>query len=536
MQVRSDSLISSQMRLGLANTEGLKLFKGEIVQAIIEKVIGEGLFQVNIKGMTVEAATELMLTAGQSLLLRSEGSVDGRQILRVVKPDEEYSLKVATLLQEMGYKADDRLIAITAKLMQYGLPLNRENIEHVMIYTRWLGEFNPLNLETAVWALAGRLKASPEFLNAIRSFLAAPESIKPLLQQMLQSLSTARPTVGDSRAASQPVPIPLPTNGASQANNVSVANRIYSSGITNGADDAATMNRMTDPDTANRIEGATTTSRPEGIGTANRLDGAAIMGRPDGIDTQNRLDGSNIMGRLDGGLTENAILNQRFTAIEGLFKAIESVINLHVTGDPETIKGELQRVIGSNKEIIRALAVIQEMLNRFPDTVRQVGGEVLQLMQSVEGELLGQAAFNSAETQLNNQQPGFYYFAIPLEVAGQNRVMELRIYKDDRGTRRLDELEEIRLAVALDTATLGMVVFHVTFKKDSMLEIQGVVNNLVSKEIIERDISVLQQRLVEHGYNVYFWGMKVTSEPERLRPGFQTKEFESPVLGIDITV
>lgn len=515
MQVRSDPVSSYQMRLGLANTEGLKLLKGEIVQAVVEKVIGEGLFQINIKGMTVDAATDLMLAPGQNLLLRSEGRVDGRQILRVVKPGEEYSLRVATLLQELGYKADDRFTAITAKLIQYGLPLTRENIDHVLTSTRRLGEFNSLNLEISVWVLAGGLKNNPEILMAVRSFLTKPESVKSLMQQILQSLSVSESSAGDSTKAN---PFLSSTNETSLTNTIPFAGRVNSTGTSNGMDILSTTERL------------------DSNNPAYRLESAGAMSRLDRMDISNRMDGVITMDRLDSGMTEYAFHNLRLNTVEGLFKAIMTLINLRVTGDPEMMSGDLQQIMANNKEVIRALAVIQEVLTRFPDTAGQVGNEVLQLVQSAEGELLGQAAFNSAEKQASSQQPGFYYLAIPLELGGKDRVMELKIYKDDRGTRRLDELEEIRLAVSLDTANLGMVVFHVTLRKNNMLEIQGVVNNPNSKEAIERSIHLLQQRLMEHGYEMHFGGMKLTSEPEKLRPCLQTVELGLPALGIDITV
>ena len=213
MQIRSDLASISLNKIGFANTEGLKLQKGEIVPAVVEKGIGEGLYQVNIKGMTVEAAAELTLAPGQKLLLRSEGSVDGRQVLRIVKPGEEYSLKIASLLQEMGYRADEHLTALTAKLIEYGLPLSRENIDRVLTTTRWLGGFNPINLETAVWALASGIKTNPEILTALRSFLTQPGAISQLLQQALQSLPGTRQLPGEAVASSLRNSMQLPQTG-----------------------------------------------------------------------------------------------------------------------------------------------------------------------------------------------------------------------------------------------------------------------------------------------------------------------------------
>ncbi len=472
MQIRSDLASISLNKIGFANTEGLKLQKGEIVPAVVEKGIGEGLYQVNIKGMTVEAAAELTLAPGQKLLLRSEGSVDGRQVLRIVKPGEEYSLKIASLLQEMGYRADEHLTALTAKLIEYGLPLSRENIDRVLTTTRWLGGFNPINLETAVWALASGIKTNPEILNALRSFLTQPGAISQLLQQALQSLPGTRQLPGEAGASSLRNSMQLPQTGTVLPNPV-----------------------------------------------------------PGGTES------SGMLSRLEGGTGNASLLpGQNLIVIEELLKAAQSLIRIRDTGDPAMIRQDLLRYLESNKDIIKALYLIQEVLARFTESTRPVGTELLHLVRMISEEFMGQAAFNSVDHQATNHPPGYYYLAIPVMVDGRDRVLELRIHKDERGNRSLDELEELRIAVSVDTANLGMVLFHVTWYKDNQLIIQGVVEKKGPKEVIERNFGILERRLMEGGFRVQFLGMKVTAEPARLRPGLQTKESGLPILGIDITV
>lgn len=471
MQIRSDLASISLNKIGFTNTEGLKLLKGEIVSAVVEKGIGEDIYQVNIKGMTVEAAAELPLMPGQNLLLRSEGSVEGRQVLRIIKPGEEYSLKVASLLQEMGYRADERLTALAAKLIQYGLPISRENIDRVLTSTRWLGGFNPSNLETATWALASGIKTNPEILNALRTFLTQPGAINQLIEQALQSL---------------PVAHQLPDEGLTSL-------RTFMPLL------------QTDTLLANPVPGGT-----ESSGTLSRLEGG----------------------------TGNASLlpSQNLIVVEELLRATQSLIRIRDTGDPAMIRQDLQRYLESNQDIIKALSLIQEVLARFTDSTRPVGTELLHLVRMVSEEIIGQAAFNSVDQQASNHSPGYYYLAIPVMVDGRDRVMELRIHKDERGNRPLDELEEIRIAVSLDTANLGLVLFHVAWHKDNQLIIQGVVEKKGPKEVIERNFGILEQRLIEGGFRVQFLGIKVTAEPARLRPGLQTKEPGLPILGIDITV
>lgn len=549
MQVSYRSVGSSLMKLGSAQTGVPELHKGEIVQAVVEKVLGEGLLRVNLKGMTVEAATSLRLNPGQQLLLRSEGIENGRQVLRIINPAEEQSSKVATILHELGYRTDERLNAITTKLMQYGLPLTRENIDYVLNSTRQLGEFSPMNLEIATWALASQVDSSPEILNAIRSFLTGPQSIKTLVQQIMQGLSNVGVRTGEGVTNGQPVLQQLPLN-ADQAD--AMQNPQTPGRTAPMPSDAANLppqaSQPVSGDGTGRAGGATINtpppinSNPESIGVhspqiadmngdVNRLAGEMVKSgllkpSPDGIKG---LLATDVIPTADPHLT-------RLDGIKGLLAALESVMSLRGTDTPEMARVNLQNFMQSNNEFIKALLLIKEVLSRFPDTTRQVGEQVVQLLTAAEEELLGQAVFNSAEGRINSQQPGFYYFAIPLEAAGQNRVMELIVYKDAQGKRRLNELEEVRLAVALDTVNLGMVVFHVTWKTDDTLVIQGVISRQGSLEIIERSIDKLFERLAEKGFKVDYRGMKLASETQTLRPGFQTNELDIPVLGIDITV
>ncbi len=374
-------------------------------------------------------------------------------------------------MQEMGYRADERLTALAAKLIQYGLPISRENIDRVLTSTRWLGGFNPSNLETATWALASGIKTNPEILNALRTFLTQPGAINQLIEQALQSLPVAH-QLPDEGLTSLRTSMPL---------------------------------LQTDTLLANPVPGGT-----ESSGTLSRLEGG----------------------------TGNASLlpSQNLIVVEELLRATQSLIRIRDTGDPAMIRQDLQRYLESNQDIIKALSLIQEVLARFTDSTRPVGTELLHLVRMVSEEIIGQAAFNSVDQQASNHSPGYYYLAIPVMVDGRDRVMELRIHKDERGNRPLDELEEIRIAVSLDTANLGLVLFHVAWHKDNQLIIQGVVEKKGPKEVIERNFGILEQRLIEGGFRVQFLGIKVTAEPARLRPGLQTKEPGLPILGIDITV
>lgn len=477
MLIKANGTGGSLKKLFFSNVEGIQVTKGEVVRAVVGKGIGEGLIEINIKGVQIEAATDLMLTPGQSLLLRSDGIEDGRLMLRIVNPDEEQFLRVANHLQDMGYRVDERLVVTASKLIEYNLPLTRGNLDFIMNSTRLLGTFSPQNLETAAWALAGGVKVDQEILIAIRNFMTKPEMPQQLLQQVTQILSMSNELLEGASRSKLPSSLSLSFN-----------------------------------------EGELPAPLP--------VDFSVDAGKLSGVTLS---EGEALGNVLPAG-------NQRINRINDLLRVILSLISIRGTNEPELIRQDLQRFIGANKEVIKALALIREMLAQSPEIARPVVNEAFRLVQTAEWELLGQAAFNSAERPTISQQSGFYYFAIPVEVNGKDRIMELRIYMDDRGKRRLDELEEVRLAISFSTSNLGMVVFHVTWQKDAGLVIQGAVNNARFKEIIEREFDSLRQRLIEIGYQVQFLGMKVTAEAKRLRPGFENKEVGSRMLGIDVRV
>ena len=101
--------------------------------------------RINIKGMTVEAATTCGLIRAAALL-RAEGIENGRQILRIINPAEEQSSKVTTILRELGYKTDERLNAITPQA-HAAAAADPQNIDYVPEYHPPLGEFTLLNLK-----------------------------------------------------------------------------------------------------------------------------------------------------------------------------------------------------------------------------------------------------------------------------------------------------------------------------------------------------------------------------------------------------
>mgnify|MGYP000962178109 CR=1 FL=1 len=477
MQVRSDPAQPSLTRLISTSLEGVELQKGELVRVLVLSALSDTMFLIDIKGRQLEASTDLALVPGQSLMLRADGMENGRLVLRLVKPAEEAGLKIAAHLQNMGFKTDEDLVAVASKLIQHDLPVTPENVRGMVNSVKWLGGFNPVNLETVAWVMARGLKANPQILQGMRNFLIRPQALPSLLQDLVRQLTMFEMPPSGSLSSGESIMRMPPGSQSSAGINPALA------GLVPEATEAEALRLSND-----------------------------LAGNPGSI------------ARLD------------LKSMADIFKDILALVVVKDLEETESVASSLQSLIRGNKELIKALDLTRQLLNGATERVGPEASEVLRLVEVAEGEVIGQSAFNSAERQNLNSQPGFYYFAIPVEVKGSDRKVELKIYKDEPGSRRLDELDEIRLAVSLGTERLGLVVFHLTWRREGRLSIQGAVDNLQAKELIEQEFGTLQQNLQALGYQVRFDGIKLTGESERLRPVLEDNRSASFVAGIDITV
>lgn len=199
----------------------------------------------------------------------------------------------------------------------------------------------------------------------------------------------------------------------------------------------------------------------------------------------------------------------------------------------------LKQHFAENKEVVKALTVLDDLLRKDPITEKNSANQLLLTrIQTAEREVLGQAAFNSLDRVVGqDNQYSYYYFNLPMTANGQEIPVHLKVYKDGKGRRRLDEMNEVKIAIGLNTQNLGSVVFHVTWHRSSGLALQGVVENEHTRQFLDQNMRGLTQKLEEMGYQVNFQGIKTVPQEERLRPAMEKIEpGKVKVLGIDIKV
>ncbi|NLB17825.1 MAG: hypothetical protein GX825_03605, partial [Syntrophomonadaceae bacterium] len=513
MQIRVDNPLSSHQNNISSSDRGGDIFlqKGEIVQAVVGKSIGEGQFILNMKGMTIEASTELALTPGQNLVLISAGLENGRIILKIPSPEELYSARVSNHLQDIGLRVDERSVLMADKLIQFGLPVTKANLDNVEGRIRLLGGYSSQNLDTAVLSLLGGIRNDKQILSALQGFLTSPTLPKGAIEQAIQFLQTisvprdlsmmqekynpapanefvvgSALTVNDGEQllagrsnntattiqTEQPVPadnikipVNVPTSLDSSGMPVNVPTPLDNSGMPPSV--ASPLDNSQMPTSVPPL-----LDSPIPTGELSPLDNSRMppTGVPLSFESSPMPTGGTFA--LEGG---------RLQEVLNLLQSVADFLVIRGEESPEVIVRDLQTMFNGQAEVLRALSLIQAILvSNYPHKINEIEN-VLKFLQAARGEMIGQTAFNSANN-LNTLQMGAYYFAFPLEINGQDHLVELKLYKEDREKRSLNEQDEIRLAISLNTNSMGIVVLHLHWRKDQGIVIQGAVSHQDYKE------------------------------------------------------
>jgi hypothetical protein len=208
MEIRADFLTKALLNLSQADSEGLNLTKGEILKGVVEALKDNGMITVNLKGLLVDALSEVQVSPGQQLLLMVDGFRDGKVYLKPITPqmmDDFAQNKLAATLQQIGMKADETTLALAQKLIQHNLPVTRENIATMLKVTRDLGGLNPRNMELTSLAMAGGVKPEAEAIESLQRFLSRPASVKQALEQALALLENDAASGKNANAAGREI-------------------------------------------------------------------------------------------------------------------------------------------------------------------------------------------------------------------------------------------------------------------------------------------------------------------------------------------
>jgi len=202
------------------------------------------------------------------------------------------------------------------------------------------------------------------------------------------------------------------------------------------------------------------------------------------------------------------------------------------------VQTQLQQILLSRPDILQGWLLTETILEiNLPENhaLRELAG----LIKNLEHELSGQQIVNTiGRFSPDTSFPGIY-LTFPLQIdQNQYAMCELRLRRDHRQASR--QKDSLQIAVSLDTPHMGIVVFHVVWRKSGILDIQGVVEKETVRTFLQNHWSELRAGLEKLGYQVNNLGIRVAgvrTEAESLRPTWPSVAGANiRPISIDITI
>lgn len=226
-----------------------------------------------------------------------------------------------------------------------------------------------------------------------------------------------------------------------------------------------------------------------------------------------------------------------------LLKPLLDILRIDAGENKGTLGAKLENALNSEKELIKGLMLLEDIIKNDRAAIKNpIINDLLQKINGLEKDLSGQRILNfAASSNVGNMVDSnlnYFYFSFPMQMGNEYRLGQIRINKEI-GRRGLKNQDNIRFIVSLDTSQMGLVLFHLNWKRSKEIEVQGVVENQKVCNFLNRNIEVLLQGLNGLGYKTKNLGIKVAAPEEELGNLKLTME-ETPLnirpLGIDITV
>ena len=260
------------------------------------------------------------------------------------------------------------------------------------------------------------------------------------------------------------------------------------------------------------------TATPPGAGTAlnNAAVLAAIAANPIPAGGADRQPPAGLDPAASGG---NAATRQAasFDFIE-LAKILRSLLDSAVgkiTGSGHGVNPVLQDLVRDRAGLLDNLRGLLEIARADEMLAKtQTGQELLAKISSLQQQITGQALFNSAVKLDQDVFTNSYYFSFPVEIDKQLTYCQLRIQKNT--SNRLDQQDNIKLVVSLDTPALGIVIFHIDWYRQGYIQLEGVTETDEAGNFIKKNIAELLLNLDQLGYKTGNLGVKTAKKPEEL--------------------
>lgn len=223
-----------------------------------------------------------------------------------------------------------------------------------------------------------------------------------------------------------------------------------------------------------------------------------------------------------------------------LLKPLLDILRIDAGEAKGTMGSKLENALYSEKELIKGLMLLEDIIKNDSTAAKNpLVNDLLQKIDGLEKDLSGQRILNFASRSAVDSSLNYFYFSFPVQMGNECRLGQIRINKEI-GRRGLKNQDNIRFIVSLDTSQMGLVLFHLNWKRSKEIEVQGVVENQKVCNHLNRNMEVLLQGLNGLGYKTKNLGIKIAEPEEDLGKLKLTLEEEAPLnirpLGIDITV
>lgn len=553
--------------------EGVNFNKGEILKGLVQEVRDDGLVMLFIKGKLIEAASEVMVKSGQQLYLMVDEHRDGRTYLKVVTPQMMGEIENANLsasLREQGVASNQENVQMARKLLDYNLPVTTSNLNNLSREIKMLGGYNPRNLEIAAFALSRNIAVSPSTLSALAKFVTSGgHDVARLFNGLAQVISLLNaddsmpPATSAQTAPSDPqrsvlagtlispVPSDAEANVTAQSlqtkSAVSFAEAIVYSSLAERNQAAELQNSKPTvtafSPAANSAETDINANLITNKSTVNPLDRQNIAG----VRGQNNIGTTTQTAESRALLAANMAADEIIAGTDRNFKEILDLVQrlfeamtLKADDSPGAAAQKLAAIIKSEPEVIKNLQVLGEILkNVKPEAsnpvLKELTSDLISRLEGMEKEMTGQRLFNITARLPGENIINGYYFAIPVQIQNELHLCQLKIHRDAK--KSLQMQANIRFIVSLDTKNLGMVLFHVDWKRTGELNLQGVVENNKTLKYLNENRDTLIRKLQALGYKVTFSGIKLARPEamENLRPQLGEKT-ETPLRPFSIDV
>ena len=523
----------------------LVLTEGDILRGLVKDIDANGTVRVLIQGHLIEAIAEAKVSLGQNLHLLVEEVQPGRIILRILTPealDRVEQANLASRLRELGITPNESNIRLASLLLEHQLPVNRTTMGQAVQVLQHLGVNTVESAKTAALAVKYNLPLNQALLERLMSFLKADNDFAQIYQQLSRMLGKSMPTRGSA--------VPLTSAGSD------VTRYIAGSQPTVQPTNINADVELTSTPSAATPSSALPGANKGGVGTpvANQMQ---LMGTiSETISTKQNL----LLASADAG-SQNASLEHQpsmkgtaispnltwpqsgdFGSILKLWSQIQLLLERTVIKGDTTalpIQGQLQQLLQSHPDLMQGWVLMENILKNAGSSDNQVLRDMQAIIRTLEHEISGQQILNtvgrfSAETTF----PGIY-LAFPLKLEQDHYTMcELRLNREGRQMSREDN--SLQIAVSLDTPHMGIVLFHVLWRRAGTLDIRAVVEKDFVRDFFLKNWEELSGSLEQMGYRVNNLGIKVVDERteiESLRPDLQMPAaLKTRPISIDIII